>query len=126
MLDGAIITLVGERHQQPNKERINTMDNNISTLRDMFASNYPVVVTESWKTLPIEEQQALRQFIYTGKTVFETLRQKFDQTVWDGHEDGSVSLDIESVRAKGDYKNGKPGRKALTPDEVLERALTRK
>jgi hypothetical protein len=95
-------------------------------LRNMFAAIYPVVVTEQWKADDIASQQNLRSVIYTGKTVFETLRQKFDQTVWDGHEDGSVSLDIESVRAKGDYKNGKPGRKALTPSEVLERALNRK
>jgi hypothetical protein len=95
-------------------------------LRNMFATLYPDVVTESWKSNDVETQQTLRSVIYTGKTVFETLRQKFDQTVWDGHEDGSVSLDIESVRAKGDYKNGKPGRKALTPSEVLERALNRK
>jgi len=98
----------------------------IHELRDMFAITYPIVVSESWKAMEFEDQLKLRSLIYTGKTVFETLRQKFDQTVWDGHEDGSVSLDIESVRAKGDYKNGKPGRKALTPDEVLERALNRK
>jgi len=105
------------------------MDNDmivVNELRSIFAEFYPVVVTESWKTDTLDNQQYLRSVIYTGKTVFETLRQKFDQTVWDGHEDGSVSLDIESVRAKGDYKNGKPGRKALTPDEVLERALNRK
>lgn len=102
------------------------MDEMIKDLRDIFAALYPVVVTENWKLDTPEYQQELRSVIYTGKTVFETLRQKFDQTVWDGHEDGSVSVDIESVRAKGDYKNGKPGRKALTPSEVLERALNRK
>jgi hypothetical protein len=102
------------------------MDYMNDELRNIFAALYPIVVTESWKAHTEEDQQMLRSVIYTGKTVFETLRQKFDQTVWDGHEDGSVSVLIESVRAKGDYKNGKPGRKALTPSEVLERALNRK
>ena len=98
----------------------------ITELRNMFATLYPVTAVELWKGWTVPEQQELRSVIYTGKTVFETLRQKFDQTVWDGHEDGSVSVEVESVRAKGDYKNGKPGRKALTPSEVLERALNRK
>ena len=102
------------------------MDDMVNELRNIFATLYPTVVTESWKAESLDSQQNLRSVIYTGKTVFETLRQKFDQTVWDGHEDGSVSVEVESVRAKGDYKNGKPGRKALTPSEVLERALNRK
>ena len=100
--------------------------NDIATLRAIFAANYPTVTMESWKSWTVEEQQEFRHYLYTGKTVFETLKQKFDQTVWAGHEDGSVSLDIKSIRAKGNYENGKPGRKPLTPEEILDRALTRK
>lgn len=92
----------------------------MENVKAAFVSLYPAVSSGSWKTLPIEQQVELRNTLAKGYDAFGKLRQLFDAAVWAGHEDGSVKSQVESIRAKSEFKT-RPGRKASVPtvDEVF-------
>ena len=90
------------------------MDEIMEQVKAAFVALYPTVSSASWKSLPVEQQVELRNTIAKGYNVFGKLRQAFDATVWAGHEDGSVKTQVESIRAKSDFKT-RPGRRAAAP-----------
>ncbi|MBA2350112.1 MAG: hypothetical protein H0V81_17695 [Solirubrobacterales bacterium] len=81
------------------------------------------VYSEEWTSAPIGEQLQLSAAIKSLFEVAGELRQPFDQTVWNGHESGRVSTDVPSIRAKSDFKNGRPGRVAQTLEQKLAAKL---
>lgn len=64
----------------------------------------------TWKTYDLETQLSMRKSFATFVDGVNTLRAKFDEQVWAGHEDGTVNPKVESIRAKRTGETG--GRKA--------------
>lgn len=92
-------------------------------VKQLFVEVYPYTSTGSWTNEDLEDQLALRELVSRISTVGNMLRSDFDKTVWAGHETGVVSTEVKSVRAKSDFKNGTPGRKAVSPLEKLAKAM---
>jgi hypothetical protein len=91
------------------------------TISDLFAT----VFGNEWMTMELSDAIAFRNLLEAFVTGANMLREKFDGAVWQGHSDGTVSVEIQSVRKQrtGDT----PGRKAkeLTPAELLAKRLTK-
>lgn len=103
---------------------INEFETETEHVKDYFRELFPTVSGTDWTTWTIEDALALRNFLNTGNVVFERLRRPFDQTLYHGEGTipAAVLAKVEPIRAKGDYST-KPGRKALTPEEILAKAL---
>lgn len=69
------------------------------------------IFTQSWKSGTLEEQVSFRNKLSDFFTAATTLRVRFDAQVWAGHDDGSISEDVESIRARRMDNGQKPGRK---------------
>jgi hypothetical protein len=79
------------------------------------------VFKETWKKLSIDEQVAFRNKLNAYTKAAAKVRARFDQTVYKGHTDGSVSDKVESIRAERNPDAATPGRKAVakTMEDIL-------
>jgi hypothetical protein len=93
-----------------------TYDEFIGQLQDNLFELYVTTGTKAWLDWPVEEQADLRAQVAKLNEVAGQIRQAFDQAVWDGHDSGVVSTDIESIRARI-VSDKTPGRKAKTVEE---------
>ena len=94
----------------------------VETLNEMLETILPLALTGSWVTNDEAEQLAFADVIQTGVLVFEkVLRPKFDSTVNDGHEHGTVFESVVPIRAPRSDDAATPGRKAPTAAEILQR-----
>ena len=98
-------------------------------LKGIFVDLYPVIYSAEWKNWPMEDQVKLNQLMRKIDNVFQGddkgkngLRPKYDKTIWEGHDDGTVSADIESVRTRRAEGSNPPGRKPVvkTTDEIFD------
>jgi len=84
---------------------------------------FAVTYSEDWKNWTLDEQKAFNKAVETLNGVANVHREKFDADVWKGHANGTVSPQIESIRAErtGDT----PGKKAapITADSILNKRL---
>lgn len=90
-----------------------------------FEELFPLVYSADWKNLEVAEQIVLRAKLEGFVAGANMLREKFDAAVWAGHSDGTVSVEIQSIRKQ--REGDKPGRKAkdLTPAEILAKRLSK-
>ena len=93
-----------------------TYDEFIGELQSASVELYLTTATKAWLDWPVEEQQDLRAQVAKLNEVAGQIRQAFDQAVWDGHDNGVVSTEIESVRARI-VSDKTPGRKAKTAEQ---------
>lgn len=93
-----------------------TYDEFVESLRDATVDLYLTTATKAWLDLPVEEQLDLRSQVAKLNEVAGNIRQQFDQAVWDGHDNGVVSTEVESIRARI-VSEKTPGRKAKSAAE---------
>lgn len=80
---------------------------------------FPLIWDGDWKKLPLEQQLSFRTEFAKMVSAVGLLRGKFDETVWEGWDDGSVDPSVKSIRAR---RTGDPGgapKKVKTADEIL-------
>lgn len=82
------------------------------------------ILTGNWKTWELDEQLAFRERLSNYFQAASTLRTKFDAQVWAGHDDGTINLKVESLRARRTVTEGsnKGGRKAA-PKTIAQQLL---
>lgn len=98
-----------------------------SDLDYAFESLFDVVdTTKAWTKASTEDQVQLSEYMLKLDAVFGSLRQPYDQTVWNLRASGKLVKGVESVRVQptGD----KPGRKATerTAATVLAKRLAKR
>ena len=97
-----------------------------ATLVMHFDALFPIIVSGEWTTWSEEEQVDFAETIRLGRKVYENLlRPKFDAAIHTGHANGTVSDKVKPLRAERDPDGAKPGRKAPTAREILERELAK-
>lgn len=98
---------------------VTDLDDNVSSNDEMnpegleasaldFAAD---VLTGDWMSWDINAQKLFRDNLADFFQAATTLRIKFDAQVWAGHDNGTVSEAIESIRARRVDNGQKPGRK---------------
>ena len=87
----------------------------------VYESLFPIVTSEEWVTWEEDEQVSFAENLKLAYEALGIIRQKFDATIYKGHESGRVKTTVQPVRAKPDFKNGQPGRSAPSAMEVLRR-----
>ncbi len=70
-----------------------------------------LVLSEGWKKLELADQVDFRTRLSAFVATANKAREVFDKAVWKGHENGSVHVDVKSVRQQSD--GDKPGRKPV-------------
>ena len=97
-------------------------DEIVKSLKFMFVQLYPVVSGKTWTKWDLSDQTDLRETMAKINSVRSKLQPVFDSTIWDGHDDGSVDLSIESIRARRAPDSATPGRKPAVKsvDEVFD------
>lgn len=90
-----------------------------------FADLFDTVFGGDWKAMDVADAIAFRDKLEAYVAGANMLREKFDSDVWKGHSDGTVSIDIQSIRKQRD--GDKPGKKAaeLTAAEKLAKRLSK-
>ena len=90
-----------------------------------FADLFDTVFGADWKAMDVADAIAFRDTLEAYVAGANMLREKFDGDVWKGHSDGTVSIDITSIRKQRD--GDKPGKKAveLTAAEKLAKRLSK-
>ena len=99
-------------------------DNNAAAaLTTTIETMFPIVFGSAWKSMEEADAIAFRNLLEAFVSGAAMLREKFDSEVWAGHSDGTVSINIKSIRSP--RTGEKPGVKAkvLTPAEVLAKRL---
>lgn len=90
-----------------------------------FSDLFDGVFAGDWKSMEVVDAIAFRDTLEAYVAGANMLREKFDADVWAGHSDGTVSVDIKSIRKQrtGDA----PGKKAaeLTAAEKLAKRLSK-
>jgi len=96
-----------------------------ANLKAILSDLFNVVhTTNEWTTWNVEDQLALASLVKFGSRLFErVLRPKFDAAVHEGHDNGTISAEVKSVRKRGEYGEVRPGRKAPTADDIMARAM---
>ena len=101
------------------------MENLEVAMTTSFADLFDSVFASDWKAMELADAIAFRNTLEAYVAGANMLREKFDSDVWAGHSDGTVSIDIESIRKQrtGDA----PGKKAveLTAAEKLAKRLSK-
>jgi hypothetical protein len=84
---------------------------------------FDAIYSEGWKSWENSEQVAFRDTLEAFVAAAAIQREKFDGDVWKGHADGTVSLEVESIRAQ--RTGDKPGKKAepVTAASLLAKRL---
>ena len=93
-----------------------TYEDFIVSLQETSVEMYLTTATKAWLDWPVEEQLDLRAQVAKLNEVAGQIRQAFDQAVWDGHDNGVVSTEVESIRARI-VSDKTPGRRAKTAEE---------
>ena len=88
-----------------------------------FADLYDTVFGGAWKAEEVADAVTFRDTLAAYVAGANMLREKFDSDVWNGHSDGTVSLEITSIRKQ--REGDAPGKKAveLTAAEKLAKRL---
>lgn len=95
-------------------------------LQSVFRELFACITMQTWTAWSLEDQQKLNTVMKTlfnpGKKSFlSVFRPAYDQTVWNGHSNGTVDTSVTPIRAPRKDDAEKPGRKANapTPDEIF-------
>lgn len=83
----------------------------------------PIVKAGTWTEDTVEEIRELRDLIEYLRNGVEKLRKGFDDTLYECWDDGTIDKTgenaVASIRARSEFVNGKPGRKAKSVDDIL-------
>lgn len=92
----------------------------------LFDGMFGIVHTEDWKGYELDDQKVVRGMVETYYASACIIREKFDSDVWKGHANGTVSVEIESIRKE--REGDAPGKKAepKTAASVLAKRLGKK
>ena len=74
------------------------MENLEVAMTTSFADLFDSVFASDWKAMELADAIAFRNTLEAYVAGANMLREKFDSDVWAGHSDGTVSIDIESIR----------------------------
>ena len=106
--------------EQEVEVRISSATNFVGSLKTFYVEVMPILESEDWKTWEVADQTELRELIRKGYDAFsKKLRPKLDTAIWAGHKNGTVSTEVQPIRAEGQYTKT-PGRKAKTAAEQFD------
>ena len=95
----------------------------VDALNELFREVFPVVSTGSWTSEDRETIEELRNLVFRANRIVGKIRSEFDATVYKLNAAGTRPDWLEPIRAQRSEDSERPGRKAPSVDDVLDRLM---